>query len=213
MQHLTNEYLKSRMLLKPDQQNARMTILENAVSIITGNGGTGKTAIAAYTAADLLLSTKLQQQADCTVKRIVFITPIPDNDELGYLRGTLEEKLKPRTDYFKKIIYDFYSDRGKIEYHAITHTMGATFDNAFIILDEAQNATHAQMKLVISRLGKRSKLVICGDVKQIALKDPTTSGLPFLLGISRDVDGMDTCELTTNNRHQIIDKILHFYSY
>ena len=88
---------------------------------------------------------------------------------------------------------------------------GRTFVNSFIIVDEAQNVTHSQMEAILGRLGKESKMVICGDIAQIDLKDKKTSGFSFLARIEEHVQGFKVFALLQNHRHSIVSPILEVY--
>lgn len=92
--------------------------------------------------------------------------------------------------------------------HILTHN---TFVNSFVIVDEAQNVTHSQMETVIGRLGKGSKMVICGDMAQIDLKNKRDTGFSFLTRIEEQVQGFKTFVLNKNHRHEIVSPILEVY--
>lgn len=208
--------------LTEEQDNARAAILNNAITILHGIAGSGKTMTSARTAVELFFSKDLQNNHNCNVKKIIFCTPIPDNDELGFLRGTLEEKMKPRlkgiTDILEQVMpHAYHRDLLKLkafQAYPLSHIRGLTFNDSFVIVDEAQNCTPTQLRLLVSRLGKTSKLVFCGDVTQIDLKDITDSGFPYFKNIAKEnIEGFACCEFANNNRHKIIDSILAYYSY
>jgi len=207
--------------LTDEQVVGRTEILKNAITILYGKAGSGKTFCAAYTAIELYRNKEMWANANCHISNIIFCTPIPDNDELGFLRGTLQEKMEPRTVGIKTILSSLmltheYKEisRQKLKFLPLSHIRGLTFNNSFVIVDESQNLTTTQIKLLIGRLGKKSKIVFCGDESQIDLKDNTESGFAFLKGIAKNnIDGLSSIEFENNNRHPIIDKIFHFYSY
>lgn len=218
--YLYSTYLKQKVTLKKEQFDARLCILNNDLSILHGDAGTGKTLTAIYTALELFNHKGLQMKAKCEISNIVICSPIPDNDELGYLRGTLEEKLSPRLEATKKIIKHLtppndlrHIENGVVKYYPFSHLRGMTFDSSIVIIDEAQNCTHAQLKMAISRLGTNSKMVLCGDENQVDLKDSADSGFPFLKALSDKIDRFGVYQLTENKRHAIVEEILYFYSF
>lgn len=103
---------------------------------------------------------------------------------------------------------DLTKESGKIDIKPVSYMRGQTFTKSFIIVDEAQNLTDKQMEMVLSRLGKRSKMAVCGDLKQ---KDLHKSGLAFLIQISKKINEIGDIELTHNHRHPLVDKILTYY--
>lgn len=217
---LCDNYLMAVARLRADQHEARQIILNNTVTILHGNAGSGKTLAAVYTALELFFHKHLQIKTSCCIDNIVVCVPIADNDELGFLRGTLSEKLEPRVAAVKAMvkklcpIKDFTTSINRaLNYYAISHIRGLTFENSIVIIDEAQNATHSQIKLILSRLGKNSKLVICGDENQIDLKDPSLTGLPFLKNLNGQIDGFACYEMKENNRHPIVKDFLYHYSF
>ena len=102
-------------------------------------------------------------------------------------------------------------EKGIIEIVPFAFIRGRTFVNSFVIVDEAQNVTHTQMQAVIGRLGKGSKMVICGDLAQIDLKDKRTSGFSFLNRLEESVEGFKIFTLNENHRHEIVSPILSVY--
>jgi len=93
----------------------------------------------------------------------------------------------------------------------ISFMRGQTFQNATIIVDEAQNVTHKQMEMIIGRMGRNSKMIICGDLRQRDLSKKELSGLPFLLNKTRDIFEVGNIELFTNHRHPVVNKLLELY--
>ena len=100
---------------------------------------------------------------------------------------------------------------GNIEIVPFAFMRGRTFLNSFVIVDEAQNVTHTQMETVLGRLGKDSKMVVCGDMAQIDLKDKRQTGFSFLSRIEEHVEGFKVCTLERNHRHKIVSPILEVY--
>ena len=156
-----------------------------------GPAGTGKT----YTAVALAVKALKEKQ----VKRIVMTRPaVEAGENLGFLPGDLKEKLDP----YMQPLYDGLRDmipaekletlieNGTIQIAPLAFMRGRTLDNAFVILDEAQNTTHAQMKMFLTRMGKSAKFIITGDPGQIDLPRRVTSGLKEALLVLKDVDGV-----------------------
>lgn len=98
-----------------------------------------------------------------------------------------------------------------IQIKPIAYMRGQTFMNAAIIVDEAQNVTHEQTEMVLGRLGRKSKMMICGDIRQRDLENRKFSGFPFLLELSQKINDIGHKELITNHRHSVVDKILDYY--
>lgn len=152
------------------------SIMTNQQTISMGCAGTGKTFIAATVAADLYRNRK--------IKKIVLTRPnVAASKSLGYFKGTLEDKISPWVVPFTSVIqdrlgpavYDIAMKRGEIEIVPFEVMRGRTFDNAFVILDEAQNTDPSEMKLFLTRIGQGSKVIINGDIAQSDLKQ--ASGL------------------------------------
>jgi phosphate starvation-inducible PhoH-like protein len=112
---------------------------------------------------------------------------------------------------YSKEKVDKHLENGDIEIVPFAFMRGRTFVDAFVIVDEAQNVTHPQMETVIGRLGKNSKMVICGDIAQIDLKNKKESGFTFLYRLEENVEGFKTISLETNHRHEIVAPILEVY--
>jgi phosphate starvation-inducible PhoH-like protein len=201
-----------------EQATAANTIDSNAITFLVGPAGTGKSHIAAAKAAMWLKKNKNG--------RIVIARPaVGGQEHLGYLPGTREEKIEPFLKPILRILADLADcDDGfriamnrdeRIEFATFEHMRGETYENAFVILDEAQNTTKEQMKMALTRLGQESKMVVTGDLDQCDLRDPSDSGLIDALRRFPDIDGIETVKLTTeasNHRHPIVSKILMGYS-
>lgn len=165
------------LVAKTDRQADYIaSVMTNSQTISMGCAGTGKTFIAATIAADLYRNNK--------VKKIVLTRPnVAAGKSLGFFKGTIEEKIAPWvvpftsviTDRLGKSVYDIAEKRGDIEIVPFEVMRGRTFDNSFIILDEAQNTTPEEMKLFLTRVGQDCTVVINGDIAQSDLKQ--TSGL------------------------------------
>ena len=195
-------------------------IFVNAINIndlIFGIGpaGTGKTYLAVAAAVQCLLKNQ--------ISRIILSRPAVEAVErLGFLPGDLKEKIDPYlrplydalNDLMPKKILENYIDNGIIEIAPLAFMRGRTLENAFIILDEAQNTTNMQMKMFVTRLGRNSKMVILGDITQIDLPKGSTSGLKEILKLIPKEKGIDTIKFQSKDivRHRLVDKIVRAYS-
>ncbi len=181
------------------------------VVFAVGPAGTGKTFLAVVMAMDYL---KRQ-----LVDRIVLVRPaVEAGEQLGFLPGDLQEKINP----YLRPLFDALSDitgaakiarymsSGIIEASPLAYMRGRTLNNAFVILDEAQNTTLGQMKMFLTRLGVQSKAVVTGDVTQIDLPDKRQSGLVRVRDILRDTDGVEFVELDGRDivRHPLVRRIV-----
>ncbi|PWI56880.1 phosphate starvation-inducible protein PhoH [Sulfoacidibacillus thermotolerans] len=180
-----------------------------------GPAGTGKTYLAVVLAY-LALKNGL-------VKRIVLTRPaVEAGENLGFLPGDLQEKVDP----YLRPLYDALHDvmgpeqlarsmeRGLVEVAPLAYMRGRTLEDAFVILDEAQNTTPEQMKMFLTRLGFGSKMVITGDITQVDLPRGKRSGLREALRILSDIDGIAFVVLEESDviRHQLVQKIIHAYA-
>jgi phosphate starvation-inducible PhoH-like protein len=173
--------------------------------------GSGKTLVAVQCALDMFFNKQ--------VEKIVISRPTVSKEEIGFLPGDIREKMDPWLAPIYHNLYMLYSkekvdkhiENGDIEIVPFAFMRGRTFVDSFVIVDEAQNVTHSQMETVIGRLGKNSKMVICGDIAQIDLKNKKESGFTFLYRLEENVEGFKTISLETNHRHEIVAPILEVY--
>jgi phosphate starvation-inducible PhoH-like protein len=179
-----------------------------------GPAGTGKTYLAVAMAAAALLAKK--------VSRIILVRPaVEAGERLGFLPGTLQEKVDPYLRPLYDALYDLLEqdkvdkmmERGVIEVAPLAFMRGRTLNDAFIIMDEAQNTTSEQMKMFLTRLGNNSKAVITGDVTQIDLPNPKKSGLVEAIEILRGVDGIRFCHFEDGDvvRHHLVQRVIRAY--
>ena len=179
--------------------------------MMTGPAGSGKTMLACQVALDLLFKKSIQ--------KIIITRPTVSKEEIGFLPGDLREKMEPWMQPIYSNFYQLYNkqkideiiENGTVEIVPVAFMRGRTFLDSFVIVDEAQNCTHDQMEMITSRLGIRSKMVICGDTQQVDLKSRGDSGFKFLLSAARRVKDMDSMTLLTNHRHSVVDALLEEY--
>jgi phosphate starvation-inducible PhoH-like protein len=179
-----------------------------------GPAGTGKTYLAVVMAVSALKNGH--------VKRIILTRPaVEAGESLGFLPGDLKEKVDPYLRPLYDALHDILGhehtermiERGTIEIAPLAYMRGRTLDDAFVILDEAQNTTHAQMKMFLTRLGFGSKMVITGDKTQVDLPKGAKSGLIVGEEILRDVKGISFVHLEESDvvRHPLVAKIIQAY--
>jgi len=203
--------IKFNIQLNDEQKKAKAIILNSPITVLKGGAGSGKTLLAAQAALDLLFSRE--------VDKIIITRPTVAKEDIGFLPGDIREKMDPWLAPIYHNLYMLYNkakvdkeiEKGTIEIVPFAFIRGRTFVDSFVIVDEAQNVTHTQMQAVISRLGINSKMVICGDVAQIDLKDKRTSGFSFLNRLEENVEGFRTFTLVENHRHEIVSPILSVY--
>ncbi len=179
-----------------------------------GPAGTGKT----YTGVALAVKALKEKQ----VKRIILTRPaVEAGENLGFLPGDLNEKLDPYMqplydalrDMIPKETLQSYIEKGTIQIAPLAFMRGRTLDNAFVILDEAQNSTHSQMKMFLTRMGKNAKFMITGDPGQIDLPRRMISGLKEALLILKNTNGIGIVYLDDKDviRHHLVKKIIDAY--
>ena len=179
-----------------------------------GPAGTGKTFLAAVLAVKALLNE------DC--EKIILTRPaVEAGEKLGFLPGDLQQKVNPFLRPLYDALYEFIDsekipdliERGKIEVAPLAYMRGRTLGNAFVIVDEAQNTTPAQLKMVLTRLGFGSKMVVTGDITQTDLPKQQESGLIVSSRILKSVKGIAFCYLTEADvvRHPLVKRIVAAY--
>ncbi|MBP3197902.1 MAG: PhoH family protein, partial [Butyrivibrio sp.] len=179
-----------------------------------GPAGTGKT----YLAMAMAITVFQREE----VSRIILTRPaIEAGEKLGFLPGDLQSKVDPYLRPLYDALYQIMGtenfiknmEKGLIEVAPLAYMRGRTLDNAFIILDEAQNTTPAQMKMFLTRIGFGSKVIITGDASQKDLAPDTKSGLDVATGVLKDIDDIAFCNLTSADvvRHPLVQKIVKAY--
>ena len=203
--------------IKPKTANQRKLVdlmFKNDMVFAIGPAGTGKT----YTGVALAVKALKERQ----VKRIILTRPaVEAGENLGFLPGDMKDKLDP----YMQPLYDALRDmipserlsdlieKGTIQIAPLAFMRGRTLDNAFVILDEAQNTTHSQMKMFLTRMGKHAKFMITGDPGQIDLPRRVTSGLKEALLVLKDVKGIGIIYLDDKDviRHKLVKSVIAAY--
>ena len=191
------------------------SIIKNDMVFAIGPAGTGKT----YTAVALAVKALKERQ----VKRIILTRPaIEAGENLGFLPGDLKEKLDPYMQPLYDALRDMipteklndYIEKGIIQIAPLAFMRGRTLDNAFVILDEGQNTSHAQMKMFLTRMGKNAKFLLTGDPGQIDLPRRVSSGLKEALLILKDVKGVGMILLDDRDviRHRLVKDVIEAYN-
>lgn len=204
-------------LIKPRTINQKVLVDEatkNDLVFAIGPAGTGKT----YTSVALAVKALKQK----TVKRIILTRPaVEAGENLGFLPGDLKEKidpyLRPLYDALDEMISPeklrMFMENRVIEIAPLAFMRGRTLNHAFVILDEAQNCTEAQLKMFLTRMGPDAKIIVNGDLTQIDLPRKSSSGLPTALRILKDVEGIGQVFFDTRDviRHKLVKNIIGAY--
>ena len=206
--------IRFTLSLSEEQKLAKSQILYHPFNFILGKAGSGKTLMAVQIALDSFFKRE--------VNKIVITRPTVSNEDNGFLPGSLEEKMEPwlvpirsnmRKVYNKPEVLEKMEKNEDIELVSLTHFRGRTFNNCIVIVDEFQNLTKQQLGMVLGRLGKNSRMILCGDGQQIDLKfnnDSAVHDVPKL----KDSQYVYTTTLKDNHRHESLDEVLRLlYSY
>ncbi len=210
-------YGKNGMLIKarsPNQRRMVESFRKHDMLFAIGPAGTGKT----YTAVALAVRALKNKE----VKRIILVRPaVEAGENLGFLPGDLKDKLDPYLRPLYDALRDMipsarlatYLEDGTIEIAPLAFMRGRTLDNAFAILDEAQNATESQLKMFLTRMGKSAKFIITGDITQIDLPGNQKSGLFKAFTVLNNTKGIDFIFLNENDviRHELVSRIIEAY--
>ena len=207
----------SGRLIKAQTANQRRLVdasKKNDMVFALGPAGTGKT----YTGVAIAVKALKEKQ----VRKIILTRPaVEAGENLGFLPGDLKEKLDPYMQPLYDALRDMipaeklvhYIENGTIQIAPMAFMRGRTLDNAFVILDEAQNTTHAQMKMFLTRMGRNAKFLITGDPGQIDLPRRTISGLKEALLILQNVEGIEVIYLDDKDviRHKLVKEVIAAY--
>jgi len=204
--------IKFGVNLNEEQKQAKSVILNNKITVLRGQAGSGKSLVAAQVALDLLFRRE--------VEKIILTRPaVTSGEEIGYLPGDKDAKLAPYTAAIYDNMYRLYNKEkidkaileGEIEVIPLAFMRGRNLSNCCIVVDEGQNITHRQMELMLGRICNGSRMIVCGDRAQIDLIDKKMSGFNFICTNFKEVPGFSVVTLKTNHRDPIVEKILEIY--
>lgn len=196
------------------QQRYMRTLMDSELAFGLGPAGTGKTYLAVGMAVSMLTSGR--------VDRIILSRPaVEAGERLGFLPGDMRDKIDPYLRPLYDALYDMLPaeqvdrrlETGEIEVAPLAFMRGRTLANAYVILDEAQNATPIQMKMFLTRLGENARMVVTGDLSQIDLPRGVTSGLRHAVRTLEGVQGVATTQLSAGDvvRHELVSRIVNAY--
>jgi phosphate starvation-inducible PhoH-like protein len=203
--------IKFKLNLNEEQKEAKSKILNNTITLLAGAAGSGKTLLACQIALDKLFMKE--------VEKVIITRPTVSKEEIGFLPGDLREKMDPWVQPIYQNMYLLYDKdkvekciaEGSIEIVPLSFMRGRTFVNNFVIVDEAQNVTHEQMHMIVTRIGVNSKMIICGDDAQVDLKKRSDSGFKFLYKGASKIKKLEAITLKTNHRDPIVEDLLRYY--
>jgi phosphate starvation-inducible protein PhoH and related proteins len=203
--------IKFKIQLNEEQKEAKAKILHNTVTLLAGSAGSGKTLLACQIALEKLFTKECD--------KIIITRPTVSKEEIGFLPGDLREKMDPWVQPIYQNMYALYDkvkiekliSDGAIEIVPVSFMRGRTFLDSIVIVDEAQNVTHEQMEMIVTRIGLRSKMIICGDDHQVDLKKKSDSGFRFLYAAARKIKNMCAISLKTNHRDPIVESLIELY--
>ena len=210
-QRVVKNPIKFKITLNEEQKEAKAQILDNTITMLAGKAGSGKTLLAVQVALDGLLRRHYE--------KIIITRPTVSKEEIGFLPGDLREKMDPWIQPIYQNMFVLYDkekvekliEDGKIEIVPLAFMRGRTFLDSCIIVDEAQNVTHEQMEMIATRIGLRSKMIICGDDHQVDLKSRRESGFRFLYSAANKIKNMCSITLQKNHRDPIVDDLIAVY--
>ena len=203
--------IKFKISLNEEQKESKEKILNNTLTILAGSAGSGKTLLSCQIALDGLFRKQYE--------KIIITRPTVSKEEIGFLPGDLKEKMDPWVQpiyqnmflLYDKTKIEKYIEEGKIEIVPVSFMRGRTFLDSIVIVDEAQNVTHEQMQMIVTRIGLRSKMIICGDDHQVDLKSRRDSGFRFLYTAARKIKNMVGITLKHNHRDPIVEGLIEIY--
>ncbi|MCR4899046.1 MAG: PhoH family protein [Acholeplasmatales bacterium] len=208
----TFTYDNKPIFLKTIRQELYLkTLEEKDLTFSIGSAGSGKTFLA------VALAVKMLKKRSC--EKIILSRPaVEAGESLGYLPGDLKEKVDPYLRPLYDALYEMLGqketenliNKGVIEIAPLAYMRGRTLDNAFVILDEAQNASLNQLKMFLTRLGFNSKMVVTGDISQVDLKNKNDSGLKKSIDLLKNIKGVGIIEFEKEDviRHPLVQKII-----
>ena len=203
--------IKFKITLNEEQKEAKSKILESTLTLLAGKAGSGKTMLACQIALERLFMKE--------VNKIIITRPTVSKEDIGFLPGDLREKMDPWVQPIYQNMYllygkdkvDPYIKEGKIEIVPVAFMRGRTFLDSCVIVDEAQNVTMTQMEMIATRIGLRSKMIVCGDDGQVDLKNRKESGFRFLYNLGKKVKNVCSVTLFQNHRDPVVDDLINAY--
>jgi phosphate starvation-inducible PhoH-like protein len=200
-----------KLKLNEEQKLAKEVILTNTITLLAGKAGSGKTLLACQVALDGLFRRHYE--------KIIITRPTVSKEEIGFLPGDLHAKMDPWVQPIYQNMYSLYGkekvqpfiESGAIEIVPVSFMRGRTFVDSCVIVDEAQNVTNDQMEMIVTRVGLRSKMIICGDDGQVDLKGKGESGFRFLYNQAFKIKKLSSITLYQNHRDPIVDDLLTVY--
>ena len=201
-----------KLQLNEEQKQAKAKILESTVTLLAGAAGSGKTLLACQIGLERLFMRE--------VEKVIITRPTVSKEEIGFLPGDLREKMDPWVQPIYQNMYLLYNKEkvekciaeGQIEIVPVSFMRGRTFVNCVVIVDEAQNVTHEQMEMIVTRIGKGSKMIICGDDAQVDLKQKRDSGFKFLYSAAKKIKNLCAISLKQNHRDPIVEDLINLYN-
>jgi phosphate starvation-inducible PhoH-like protein len=203
--------IKFEIQLNEEQKRAKEQILQTPITLVRGMAGSGKTLLACQIALDMLFNLEIE--------KIIITRPTVAKEDIGFLPGDLKDKMDPwlapiysnlNLLYNKNKIEKLLQEE-VIEIVPFAFMRGRTFPNAMVIIDECQNITHSQTEMMISRLGKGGKMIFCGDITQVDLRNKKDSGISFFKILESKTTTVKTITLLKNHRHEAVEDILKIY--
>jgi phosphate starvation-inducible protein PhoH and related proteins len=203
--------IKFKLQLTEEQKLGKATILDNKITVVTGKAGSSKTFLCCNVALDLLFTKQIE--------KIVIMRPMVGTEDIGHLPGDINDKMQPWMTPIIENMYDLYDKtkiekeivEGRIRILPLQFTQGVTFRNSAVIVDEAQNCTKEQLKMILTRTGIDSKIMIAGDPQQIQIRRKSDSGLSKLIDVAERIDKLALIHLTSNYRDPIVEQIIDEY--
>ena len=203
--------IKFSLSLSEEQKAAKQAILHHPYNFIVGKAGSGKTLLACQVALDGLFRRHYE--------KVIITRPTVSKEEIGFLPGDLHAKMDPWVQPIYQNMYSLYGkdkvqpyiESGQIEIVPVSFMRGRTFVDSCVIVDEAQNVTNDQMEMIVTRVGLRSKMIICGDDGQVDLKGKGESGFRFLYNQAFKIKRLESITLLQNHRDPIVDDLLEIY--
>lgn len=199
-----------KVSLTEEQKEAKKLIWDNKVTVLFGKAGSSKTFVAAYTVLDLFFKRQID--------RIYLLRPAVAIENLGFLPGTMEDKLDPylvpmMNNFYKiydKVKIDKMVSEGDISVMPLAFIQGITIDGVLLV-DEGENLSEVQIRAILTRLGKNSKIIFTGDLAQVMLDKKIKTGFDKLLALENKLDGFKIFELQQNYRDPFVEQVLNLY--